>query len=177
MYKKNVANQSIMFGLVNVVTGAAFPGAAITTRYTIDNTGVQQVGAGAITDLGNGQYRYVIPAAETNGNHIGFLFTAPGALLVHANISTTWVFPAGAIDFTYTLTNVVTLLPIAGADIWISTDLAGTNIIWRGTTDAFGVARDAYDGLPRLDPGTYYFWRQHPAYTFTDPDAEVVSNP
>lgn len=175
MYKKNVANQSIMFSLINSMTGAALPGAIVTTLYTIDHTGAQQVGAGVMTGLGNGQYRYVPPASETNGNHIGFLFTAPGAIPVHCNVTTTWIFPAGSINFTYTLTNVVTGLPINGADIWISTDIAGANIIWSGSTDVFGVARDVFGSIPSLDPGVYFFWRHHPSFTFTDPDSELVS--
>lgn len=175
MYKKNVSNQSIMFCLVNLATGAAFPGAVVTTRYTIDFGGTQQVGIGVLTDLGNGQYRYVPPAAEMNGNHIGFLFTAVGAIPVHCNVVTTGIFPAGSIAFTYTLTNDVTLLPIPGAEVWISTDIVGTNIVWSGITDAFGVARDVFNQLPQLDPGTYYFWRHRVGFTFVDPDTEIVS--
>jgi len=82
---------------------------------------------------------------------------------------------AGAIDFTYTLTDDVTLLPIEGAEVWFSTDLAGLNIVWKGDTDAFGVARDTQGELPFLDTGTYYVWRQRAGYTFVNPDVEAVS--
>jgi len=84
-------------------------------------------------------------------------------------------FPAGAIEFTYTVTDIVTGNPIEGVEVWISTDLAATNIVWKGDTDAFGIAMDVLGNLPRLDAGTYYFWRQKVGYTFTDPDTEVVS--
>ena len=81
-----------------------------------------------------------------------------------------------AIAFTYTVTDSVTLLPVEGVEVWVSTDLAGDNIVWYGVTDAFGVARDRYDFLPRLDPGTYYFWKQRVAYIDDqNPDIEVVS--
>ena len=84
--------------------------------------------------------------------------------------------PCGtAIEFTYTVTDSLTGDPIEGVDIDISTDLAGTNVIWCGATDTFGVARDANDNLPRLDPGTYYFWRQRAGYIFINPDTEIVS--
>jgi len=83
-------------------------------------------------------------------------------------------FPAGAISYTYTVTNSVTTLPVEGVDVWVSTDLAGTNIIWRGTTDAFGVARDVNNNLPALDAGTYYFWKQKSGFVTTNPDPEVV---
>jgi len=85
------------------------------------------------------------------------------------------VFPTGAIDFTYTVTDDVTLLPISGVEVWVSTDNPAVNIVWKGTTDAFGVARDVLENLPALDVGTYFFWRQRSAYVFDDPDVEVVS--
>jgi hypothetical protein len=80
-----------------------------------------------------------------------------------------------AIEFTYTVTNSVTGIPIEGAEVWITTDVAGANIIWKGDTDTFGVARDDAGNLPRLDPGTYQFWTQRAGFTFVNPDAEVVS--
>lgn len=82
---------------------------------------------------------------------------------------------AGAIQFTYTVTDSVTGFPIEGVEVWISTDIAGANVIWNGHTDALGVARDDAGGLPWLDPGTYYFWSQRSGYTFSNPDTEVVS--
>lgn len=84
-------------------------------------------------------------------------------------------FPAGSVNFTYTVTSTQTGFPIPGVDVWVSTDVTGLNVIWRGTTDTFGVARDVQSQLPALDPGTYYFWRQRPGFSGTDPDQEVVS--
>ena len=84
--------------------------------------------------------------------------------------------PVGtAVEFTYTVTDAGTGLPIAGVHIEITTDVAGTNVIWCGDTDTFGVARDDNGQLPRLDPGTYYFWRNMPGYIFVNPDTEIVS--
>lgn len=82
---------------------------------------------------------------------------------------------AGAIEFTYTVTSSVTGLPIQGVVVWISTDIAGTNVIWNGNTDAVGVARDDGGNLPWLTPATYYFWTQKAGYVFVNPDAEAVS--
>jgi hypothetical protein len=80
------------------------------------------------------------------------------------------------VQFTYTVTSSTTGLPVEGVDVWVSTDVAGSNIIWRGTTNAFGIARDIYNHLPALDPGTYAFWNQKPGYTpDAFPDIEVVS--
>lgn len=80
-----------------------------------------------------------------------------------------------AVEFTYTVVHSVTGLPLEGVRVWITTDVAGTNVIWGGDTDAVGVARDDAGNLPRLDPATYYFWRQLAGYTFTNPDTEAVS--
>lgn len=91
-----------------------------------------------------------------------------------AGISAT-VFPAGAIEFTYTVTNSVTGNPIEGVEIWISTDNPATNIVWKGETDAFGIAMDVLGNKPMLDSGVYFFWRQLAGYLFNNPDQESVS--
>jgi len=85
------------------------------------------------------------------------------------------VFPTGAIDWDYNVTDSVTLLPISGVEVWVSTDNPAVNIIWKGTTDAFGDARDVLENVPALDAGTYYFWRQKSGYTFDNPDTEIVA--
>lgn len=77
--------------------------------------------------------------------------------------------------FTYTITNLVTGLPIDGVRVWIATDAEGTNIIWTGVTDTSGVARDGFGNLPRLDPATYYIYRKHSGFSFDDPDVEIVN--
>lgn len=85
-------------------------------------------------------------------------------------------FPSGAIEFTYTVTDSGTGNPVPDVQVWISTDLAGTNIIWTGYTNAFGIALDAFGNLPLLDAGTYYFWKQRVGYIPDEiPDIEVVS--
>lgn len=76
---------------------------------------------------------------------------------------------AGAITWTYTLTDADTGLPIDGAEVWVTTDLAGANIIAYSVTDAAGVVTFY------LDAGTVYVWRKRGGYTFTNPDTEVVS--
>ena len=85
-------------------------------------------------------------------------------------------FPAGAITYEYIVTDLVSGLPIADVQIWISTDLAGSNVIWSGYTDAFGVARDVNGNKPMLDAGTYYVWKQKTGKIDDDnPDTEIVS--
>lgn len=83
-------------------------------------------------------------------------------------------FPAGATEYTYTITNSITGFPIDGIEVWISTDALGGNIIWKGETDAFGIARDVNGVKPWLDNGTYYFWQQLAGYVFVNPHAETI---
>lgn len=58
--------------------------------------------------------------------------------------------------------------PIEDVGVYVSTDIAGTNIIANGFTDVFGTI------IFHLDPGTYYLWCYKTGYSFTNPDTEVV---
>jgi len=72
----------------------------------------------------------------------------------------------GAIAKTYTLTDGVD--PIADADIWVTTDITGNNVIASGKTDQYGKVTFY------LDAGTVYIWRQKSGWNFENPDTEVV---
>lgn len=78
------------------------------------------------------------------------------------------------IEWTYTLTNLQSGQPLAYAQIRLSTDALGNNTVWVGTTDLFGIARDANGQKPRLPAGTYYVWRALSGFVFSDPDTETV---
>lgn len=75
---------------------------------------------------------------------------------------------AGANEWTYTLTEEGSGDPIADADVWVSTDSAGGNVVASGRTDANG------DITFYLDSGTVYVWRQKSGWNFTNPDVESV---
>ena len=117
-------------------------------------------------------YTVVLSAATIDGQTVN-------AVIASFSIENRTGSPqAGALEYTYTLyedeDNETD--PIEGADVWISTDEAGSIVIWRGVTDANGVLREtAGDSLPWLDAGTYYFWRQKSGYTFANPDTQAVS--
>ena len=76
---------------------------------------------------------------------------------------------AGAITFTYTLTSTIDNAAISNADVWATTDSAGTIVVASGATDGSGQV------VFYLDPGTYYFWRQKSGWNFTNPDTETVN--
>jgi len=76
---------------------------------------------------------------------------------------------AGAITFVYTLTDGEGGDPIGDADVWATTDEAGTNVVASGKTDQYGKVTFY------LDEGTIYIWRQKSGWIGTNPDEEVVS--
>lgn len=130
---------------------------------------------GTKAEIGSGWYSYTATAGEADT-------PGPIALKVsHASIvqqNLEYVVQtrvASSVAFTYTVTNSANGNPISGATVEFATDSAGTNVVGRYSTDAFGVARDTSGNLPRLDPGTYYIWVSAPGFTFDNPDTEVVS--
>lgn len=84
---------------------------------------------------------------------------------------------AGALEITYTVKedDEDTGDPIDGVEVWITTDIGGSNVIWSGTTNASGVLLESGGSKPWLDAGTYYFWRKKSGFIFTNPDTETFS--
>jgi hypothetical protein len=74
----------------------------------------------------------------------------------------------GAISYPYTLTDADDENPISGAEVWVTTDSSGSNIVASGYTNLFGTV------IFFLDAGTYYFWSKCSGYNFTNPDVEIV---
>lgn len=173
-WKLNQQNQILFVlvdGLGNEVTGL---GANFTLQ--LSKAGAAFAGsAGAKAEISNGAYKYLATANEAN---------TVGPVLVRitgAGIVTQWLeyvveqrTPL-SVSFTYTVTDDTTLLPLDGVCVTLTTDSAGSNIVWAGFTDALGVARDTNGQLPRLDPGTYFAWRQLSGRIFSNPDTEVVA--
>jgi hypothetical protein len=139
------------------------------------NGGPWVLSTGLKGEIGFGWYYYDFSAIETDT--VGPLaIYVTGAGCIQQNLE--YVVEqrnAGACPFTYTLINSITLLPIPGAEVWFCTDPACTNVVWYGTTDAFGVVHDSMGLLPFLDPGTYYLKRHKAGFTFAITDIEVVS--
>lgn len=160
--------------------------AAPTYRIYEEETAVPILnGTMAILDNAGttGFYSEEIAATAANGFEVGLSYNiyieatvggTTGGISYAFRVIRDPTLAAGAGEFTYTVTSTATGLPLEGAEVWISTDAAGANVIWHGDTDVFGVARDDADNLPMLDDGTYYFWTQLGGYTFVNPDVEVV---
>jgi hypothetical protein len=76
----------------------------------------------------------------------------------------------GATSYSVTIYEPGTLVPISGAEAWVTSDSAGVVVI-AGTlrTSATGVVTFL------LDSGTYYLWVQASGWNFSNPQAFVVS--
>ncbi len=168
--KKNEPVAGFTFLLLNKTTGAPVTSGVVTGYVTLDN-GSQNALSGAITHKGNGEWSVdLITAAETNGEIIGLLFAHADAVSVHFTIPTLEpAAGAGAIPWPYTLTDADTGVPIDGAEVWVTTDSLGANVIASGVTDDYGVVNFM------LDAGTVYVWRKKAGWNFVNPDTEVVS--
>lgn len=78
---------------------------------------------------------------------------------------------SGVVTYTYHLSNSVTSAPIAGAQVWVSSDVSGSQIISSGLTDSSG------DIIFYLNNNqTYYFWRVAQNLSFSNPDTETVNS-
>lgn len=175
---------SLRFIVSSPATSAAVNADALPVGTLVRN-GANTAEVVTIANVATGDYSasFTIPAGYAAGDEVQLLIAATvggvagKGYIWQASLDSAagTTFPAGAINFTYTITDSVTALPIEGVEVWISTDSPAVNIVWKGDTDAFGVARDVNGNLPALDAGTYYFWRQKAGYIFSDPDTEVVS--
>ena len=176
MYQlKRNQTQLIDFVLIDIM-GNMIDGLGGTFSLSVSKAGgAFNAGAGVKAEISNGWYSYQIPAGEVDT--VGPLaIIASGVGTIQQNLMyVVESYVVGARDFNYTVTDSGTGLPIEGVTIYITTDVAGLAIVWNGTTDGLGVARDDNGELPLLYPGTYYVWRMKYGYNFTDPDTEVIT--
>ena len=75
---------------------------------------------------------------------------------------------AGAVTWIYTLTSSVDGTAVVGAEVWVTSDEGGDNLLASGVTDSDGKVTFY------LDEGTVYVWRQKPGWDFDNPDEDTV---
>lgn len=151
----------------------------ITYKKVVDGTDVPN--PPAVSEIGGGFYKFTASPAEALAVVVdgGAALAAaerykavqitPNDADLDVPISTRATLGAGATEWTYTLTNSATGLPIADAAVWVTTDVGGLNIIASGRTDQNGVITFY------LDISTVYIWRRKSGFNFVNPDTEVVS--
>lgn len=156
--------------------GVEVTGLGSTFTLQISKAGGAFAGsAGTKAELSDGWYKYTSTAGEADTYGPVAIKVTHGSIVQQnleyciegRNIT--------AIEYTYTVTNSQTTQPLEGVQIWIAIDSAGNNVVWSGMTDSVGVARDDEGQLPRLDPATYYIFRNLAGFQFSDPDVESVS--
>lgn len=87
-----------------------------------------------------------------------------------ATVSSRLSAGVGSSTYSVTVTTDDGVTPISGASVWVTTDIAGTNVIAGTlTTNGAGVATFL------LDPASYYLWRQAEGWSFQNPVAITVT--
>jgi hypothetical protein len=81
-------------------------------------------------------------------------------------ISSRCTLGSGSMSWPIVIT--VNAVPTQGVDVWVTTDIAGLNVIASGTTDLAGTVTFL------LDPGNYFCWKQKTGDAFTNPEAFTV---
>lgn len=116
-----------------------------------------------------GVYSVSLIASENNYNFVtlGGVSATSDVVIIPLSWANEREAGAGAITWTYTITDGTD--PLEGVDVWVTSDVAGTDVLASGTTNSSGVVTFY------LDAGTVYVWSQKSGYTFTNPDTEVVS--
>jgi hypothetical protein len=135
--------------------------------------------AGSWNEISDGWYRYVSTAGEADTiGTVAVKVTSAGA--VQQNLE--YVVDERvqqAVYYPYLVTEppLGVGAPVVGAEVWVTSDLAGARTpAWRGVSNALGEAKDEEGDDPLLIPGTWYFWKFHPAFDDNDnPDTEVVT--
>lgn len=132
-------------------------------------------GANSITVGRHGLYGYVLTSAELGTyDYIATAITTSTTADVK-EVPAVWTYYAqGASTIGQgSVATVVTVndgsSPLDGANVWVSTDSGGANIVAQGFTSALGTV------TLYLDPGTYYVWKTLAGYTFTNPSTLVVT--
>lgn len=181
-------------GLNDIAATAIVSAGAITTSAgkvsgvaTVDAvTGLTASDVGAIKAITDALPTFVhtggkVWALDSDGNAISTAAAISDAVWDEATsdhqtagstgkaLTSAYALGVGAITWTYTLTRSDNAAPIADADVWVTSDLAGTNVLASGRTNASGVV------TLQLDAGTVYVWRQKTGFNFSNPDSEVVS--
>ncbi len=84
------------------------------------------------------------------------------------------LFPEDYPEHGYSVMNSVTSAMIEGVRIEITPKSAPTYIVWKGTTDILGDAKDQFDNGIKLPSGSYFINRFKAGLNFDNPDTETI---
>lgn len=160
-----------------MVDAASIEVAGLGNTFTLEvskNGAAFVASGGTKAEIGSGWYSYLSTAAEANTpGPVSIRVTGAGSLqqnleyvVIDRNVLAT--------ERTYTVYDSLgAVLPDVRVEVY--TDAAGTQLFNVYNTDTFGVARDMYGDKPRLQAGTWYFYRYKHGYSFNNPDTEVLT--
>ncbi|MCL0034358.1 hypothetical protein M1N21_00310 [Dehalococcoidia bacterium] len=127
----------------------------------------------AQAEVGKGYYAFYYDAANLDlydylpiVEYVGIEDVYPVALAgrqLDADVHSRTAMAVGAKEWTYTLLDEVSGLPIPDADVWVTSDAQGEHKLASGRTDQQG--RITF----YLDPGGIYIWRQKSGWNFFNP--------
>lgn len=151
---------------------AAAPSPAPTITVVDSANNIVVAALTAVTALGNLVGAYLYSYTGTDSLDLMALFHTTDATmdaqdLFSTPVTSTPAVSAGSISWPITIT--VAGLPVDGVDVWISTDIGGSNVVASGFTNASGVVTFL------LDAGTYYAWKTLAGYNFTNPQVFTVA--
>jgi len=117
---------------------------------------------------------YLVPLDATDTNTLGPFTVSVSDAATHLPVIKEYIVGISTTGEGSTAT-VVTVVdgssnPLDGAEVWVTTDLAGTNTV-AGTLVTSGSGTVTF----YLDAGTYYAWKQLSGYNFTNPETLTVS--
>lgn len=138
MIVRNRSGQFLYFTLTSVFSGNVQTGiaSAISGRVAVDAT-AQAVMGGTISEVGGGQYRANLFAADTDGLCLGYLFTASGctpvnfSVITQANLSGQVFLGSGSITSGLIASGIVFIasgpsVTIGSGQVWIA---SGTPVV------------------------------------------------
>jgi len=173
-WRLNQANR-IVFVMVdsNGTEVAGLGGAGLTLEIS-KNGAAFAASAGTKAEIANGWYTYLSTAAEADTvGVVAIKVTGAGAVQQNMEFTVQQRTP-NAVAVTITIKDTSNNV-IEGAEVFITSDSAGNNVLWTGDSDSLGIARDDNSVLPYLDFGTYYVFAQKADTSFTNPTTIVVS--
>lgn len=149
---------------VKIVLTADENNCDITTVELVDKTATKEWGDLAVV-IANGLNRIDDLALASTALSTAVWTNAKAAYL-DAAISSRSTLGSGANSTTITITDGSN--PLDGVNVWVSTDIGGTNVVANGFTNTSGNVTFL------LDAGTYYVWKQRANYQFSNPQTMTV---
>ncbi len=152
---------------IDAVTGL---GSTFMLEIKLPGASIFADGAGSKLEMELGWYKYLSPAAESVSAGI-FAISASGVGTTQQNLLGqigNSISGLGAIA--HTVNVIVDAVAVSGAEVWITSDVGGANIV-AGTLTTNAQGNVTF----YLDAGSYFVFIRATGFNFTNPTAITVS--